>query len=159
MTAANGPHAEPQEQEKYSVFELAGKLFGIAIMKSREVMPLPRFTPLPNSDSVFYGVFNLRGEIFPLVDISTILGLHAKQIQSDDMLILVDDAQDFVVGMLVDKLHSVVSAASSEIMPPTGLVTKTLEPFASGVLEKGNNLIHILDLEQIFRAREILAHY
>jgi len=148
-----------QDVERLSIFELAGKLFGLDILKSREVVPLPRFTPLPNSGDTFYGVFNLRGEIFPLVDISPVIGLPPKQIQSDDMVILVDNLGGFELGILVDKIHSVLTYHSSEIKMPRGMVSKSMEFYLSGVLHYKHNLIHILDLESLLKAKQILAHY
>ncbi|MCK6620297.1 MAG: purine-binding chemotaxis protein CheW [Calditrichaceae bacterium] len=148
-----------QEVQRLSIFELAGKLFGLDILRSREVIPLPRFTPLPNSGDTFWGVFNLRGEIFPLVDVSSILGLPPKQIQSDDMVILVDSTEGFVIGMLVDKIHSILTYLPAEVKIPRGMVSKTMEFYLSGVLQHKYNLIHILELENLLRAKPILAHY
>lgn len=148
-----------QEVQRLSIFELAGKLFGLDILRSREVIPLPRFTPLPNSGDTFWGVFNLRGEIFPLVDVSSILGLPPKQIQSDDMVILVDSTEGFVIGMLVDKIHSILTYLPAEVKIPRGMVSKTMEFYLSGVLQHKYNLIHILELENLLRAKQILAHY
>lgn len=148
-----------QEVQRLSIFELAGKLFGLDILRSREVIPLPRFTPLPNSGDTFWGVFNLRGEIFPLVDVSSILGLPPKQIQSDDMVILVDSTEGFVIGMLVDKIHSILTYLPAEVKIPRGMVSKTMEFYLSGVLQHKYNLIHILELDSLLRAKQILAHY
>lgn len=134
-------------------------MFGLDILCSREVIPLPRFTPLPNSGDTFWGVFNLRGEIFPLVDVSSILGLPPKQIQSDDMVILVDSTEGFVIGMLVDKIHSILTYLPAEVKIPRGMVSKTMEFYLSGVLQHKYNLIHILELENLLRAKPILAHY
>ncbi len=134
-------------------------MFGLDILRSREVIPLPRFTPLPNSGDTFWGVFNLRGEIFPLVDVSSILGLPPKQIQSDDMVILVDSTEGFVIGMLVDKIHSILTYLPAEVKIPRGMVSKTMEFYLSGVLQHKYNLIHILELENLLRAKPILAHY
>lgn len=148
-----------QEVQRLSIFELAGKLFGLDILRSREVIPLPRFTPLPNCGDTFWGVFNLRGEIFPLVDVSPILGLPPKQIQSDDMVILVDSPEGFVIGMLVDKIHSILTYLPAEVKIPRGMVSKTMEFYLSGVLQHKYNLIHILEMDSLLRAKQILAHY
>lgn len=148
-----------QDIERLSIFELAGKLFGLDILKSREVIPMPRFTPLPNSGEAFSGVFNLRGEIFPLIDVSLILGLPPKQIQSDDMVILVDNSNGFNIGMLVDKIHSILTYLPSEVKMPRGMVSKSMEFYLNGILHYKHNLIHILDLDSLLKAKQILAHY
>ena len=148
-----------QEVERLSLFELAGSLFGLDILKSREVFPLPRFTPLPNSGDIFCGVFNLRGEIFPLLDISPILGLPLKKVTQNDMVILVDNQDSFIFGMLVDKIHGILSYTEEEIQEPKGLVSKAMGAYVTGILHKDQNVIHTLDLEGLVRAKQILAHY
>ncbi len=157
MANQNGRHFE--EVERLSIFELSGKLFGIDILRSREVIPLPRFTPLPNSEEIYRGVYNLRGDIYPLVDISPILGLLPKQIQADDMVVLIDDNQNFNLGVLVDKIHGVSTCSPADLKIPKGLVSRTLEIYTRGVLYHKHNLIHVLDLDSLFKTKQILAHY
>ncbi len=148
-----------QEVERLSIFELAGNLFGLDILKSREVIPLPRYTPLPNSEDIFCGVFNLRGEIFPLIDISPILGFPLKKIKPDDMVILVDGKSNFTFGMIVDGIHSVLSYTAEELQEPKGLVSKKISTYLTGTIHRENNIIHRLDLESLFMTKQILAHY
>ncbi len=148
-----------REVARLSTFELAGKVFGLDILKSREVIPLPHYTPLPNSNEIFYGVFNLRGEIFPLVDISPILGLAPKKAGVEDMVILVENDPEFIIGVLVDRLHRVAPYTPGELKSPKGFASRELSRYTSGILQNGNQTIHVLDLDSVFRAKEILAHY
>ncbi|MCB0258354.1 MAG: chemotaxis protein CheW [Calditrichaeota bacterium] len=160
MAIENGRTA--QEMERLSIFELGGKLFGLDILNSREVISLPNYTPLPNSADIFSGVFHLRGEIYPLVDVSPVLGLPPKKIQPDDMVILLDDMSDFVIGMLVDKIHSVLPFLPAEQKMPRGIVSKQMESFVKGVLyyhQDKQQVVHILDLNSLFRAKQLVAHY
>lgn len=144
---------------RLSVFELAGKYFGLDILSSREVISLPRYTPLPNTDGIFCGVFNLRGEIFPLVDVSPIVGLPRKQIQPSDMVILIESSAEFVIGVIVDRIHRVIPYSAVDIKIPRGLVAKPLESFTMGVLNYKSNLIHILDLKRLIQSKEMHAHF
>jgi len=148
-----------QEEERLSIFELSGKLFGLDITRSREVIPLPRFTALPNSGDIFFGVFNLRGEIYPLIDISPVLGLPSKQIQSDDMAILLDGPDGIIMAMLADKIYSVLTYTEAELKPASGMVSRTMESHIAGILENDDSIIHMLDLDSIFNAKELLAHF
>ncbi len=148
-----------QEEERLSIFELSGKLFGLDITRSREVIPLPRFTALPNSGDIFFGVFNLRGEIFPLIDISPVLGLPSKQIQSDDMAILLDGPDGISMAMLADKIYSVLTYTEAELKQARGMVSRGMEGHIAGILENNDSIIHMLDLDSIFNAKELLAHF
>jgi len=143
--------------ERLSVFEISHHLFAIDILQSREVIPIPKFTPLPNSNETYLGVFNLRGEIFPLIDISSILGFPEKQINSEDMVILIEE-NSMVLGILVDRIHKVISYSPGEVKLPRGYASKTIENFLSGIIEQNDRLIYILDLKTLFNTEQILAH-
>lgn len=148
----------PEPQHRLSIFELGGKQFGMDISSIREVVPLPGFTPLPNSNEVYLGVFNLRGEIFPIVDISTILGLAPKEVWSDDMVILIEH-EEIVIGALVDKIYSMSTYTPSGVKLPREIIPQAILPFVKGVVEKNNQLVYILDAAQLLRHEKILEHY
>ncbi len=148
----------PEPENRLSIFELGNQQFGMDIASIREVVPLPAFTPLPNSNDVYLGVFNLRGEIFPIVDISTILGLSPKEVWSDDMVILMEH-EDIVVGVLVDKIYSMSTYTPSEVRMPREIIPPPILPFVQGVVEKNNQLVYILDAARLLRHEKILEHY
>jgi purine-binding chemotaxis protein CheW len=51
--------------------------YAIALETVREVVVEPRVTQLPTSPPVVRGVFNVRGDIIPLLDTGLLLGLRA----------------------------------------------------------------------------------
>jgi purine-binding chemotaxis protein CheW len=151
-------HSESQDLERLSLFEIDGKLFGIEISRVREVVPVPPLTPLPNSDPIFLGVFNLRGEIYPLVDIAPILGLTPKTVSPTDMVIIVEDPSGYPLGILIDKIHSIITCSVNDYKDPRGIAPKSMEYFLSGVLPYRDNLIYKLDVTELYRTRQLMAH-
>jgi len=147
-----------QNLSRLSTFEISQTIFGIEISQLTEVVHLLPFTPLPNSNEIYQGVFNLRGEIYPLVDISPILNLDLKTISEDDMVVLVN-YHDIVMGILADKVHGIVSYDQKKVKNPTGIVSRLLSQFVQGILDDNNNVVHILDLERLFRAPRMLAYF
>ena len=159
MSNENG--RPPQEVERLSVFSLAGKLFGINILRSRVVIRLPQLTPLPNSGEIFLGVFHVRGEIFPLIDISRILDLPAKTVHDDDMVILIEsrDRDDcFIIGMLVDEIHRVLTYSPGMLTPPKGKSSPVMSDYLQGILKNDDNVIYVLNLDNLFASEQLLAH-
>ena len=53
-----------------------GEWYGLPLDAVREVVPNPELTRLPLAPSSLLGVFNLRGEVVPLVDTGALLGLE-----------------------------------------------------------------------------------
>jgi purine-binding chemotaxis protein CheW len=52
-----------------------GDWYAIELVRVREVVPAPALTPLPGAPPALAGVFNLRGDVVPLFDLATLLGL------------------------------------------------------------------------------------
>lgn len=146
------------EFRRMSTFELSGKTFGLDISNLSEVIKLPQFTPLPNTNGIYHGVFNLRGEIYPLVDISAVLELAPKKIQEEDMVLIIRH-HDVFLGILVDKILSIVAYYSKNVKNPQGVVSRSLSKFVQGIIDHKGKIIHILDLDSLFKTQNLLAYF
>lgn len=146
------------ELKRMSTFELSGKSFGLDISYMSEVIKLPQFTPLPNTNGIYHGVFNLRGEIYPLVDISPVLELAPKKIQEEDMVLIIN-YEDVLIGILVDKIQSILSYYTKNVKNARGMVSRSLGKFVQGILDYRGEMIHILDLDSLFKTQNLLAYF
>lgn len=58
---------------------IGADLFALPVEWAREVVVAPKVTPLATAPPVVIGLFNLRGQIVPLLDTATLLGLGAVE--------------------------------------------------------------------------------
>ena len=58
---------------KMVTFSLAGKDYAIDIMKVKEIAKAGHFTYVPNTLPFVLGVYNLRGDIIPIIDLRRFL--------------------------------------------------------------------------------------
>lgn len=65
-----------------------GERYALAIRAVREVVASPAITPLPTAPAAILGVFNLRGEIVPILDTASLLGLG--QITTSAYAVVID---------------------------------------------------------------------
>jgi purine-binding chemotaxis protein CheW len=139
---------------KMITFSLAGKDYGVDIMNVKEIAKADKFTYVPNAASFVRGVYNLRGDIIPIVDLRTFFHLPAetKADGLENMLIL--RIGDRVYGTIVDKIDKVVGINSGTIQPPHPIFGDINIKFISGVVEKGGALYIILDVIRIFTQSE-----
>jgi len=137
--------------DRVSVVEINGYLFGIDILRSKEVFPLPRVTPVPNTPPDVIGVFNHRGEIYPLLDISPVLGLQAKTVQATDMVILLEGGEGSL-GIVTDRIHGVRLIPPGSIKSPRGTVPKTMMEYVSGMTSDRSADILMLNVERLMMA-------
>lgn len=145
-------------QDRISVIEIGGVLFGIEILKSKEVFPLPDITPVPNTKEFVIGVFNLRGDIYPLIDISLLLGLTPEPLQKKNMIILLD-SNEKTVGVLSDRVHGVRPLKTSAVKPVHGVVSKVMEEYVSGVVSEKGSEIHLLNVDRLLSSPSISRYY
>jgi purine-binding chemotaxis protein CheW len=155
-------NAELQEQKervdtvdfKMVTFSLAGKDYGVDIMNVKEIAKADKFTYVPNAASFVRGVYNLRGDIIPIIDLRTFfhLPMDIKTDGQENMLIL--RIGDRVYGTIVDKIDKVVGINSDTIQPPHPIFGDINIKFISGVVEKQGDLYIILDVIRIFTQSE-----
>lgn len=136
-------------EARFSILELNQQLFGVDILKSREVFPLPDITPVPNTAAFVLGVFNLRGDIFPLIDISGMLEMPLKEPTSTDMVILLE-GNGAVIGVLADRILGVKTLRNDQIGNPKGVVPKKHLEFIEGVVTDKTAEIFLLNIDRMF---------
>ena len=135
---------------KMVTFSLAGKEYGIDIMKVKEISKADRFTYVPNTSPYVRGVYNLRGDIISIIDLRKMFNLPVTESGNDvmeDMIILRLD--DYFIGVIVDTIDKVVGIASNSIQPPHPLFGDINIKFIKGIVENDNKLYIILDVEKI----------
>ena len=155
-------NADLQEQKeraenvdfKMVTFSLAGKDYGVDIMNVKEIAKADKFTYVPNAASFVRGVYNLRGDIIPIIDLRTFfhLSIENKNEGQENMLIL--HINDQVYGTIVDKIDKVVGINHETIQPPHPIFGDINIKFISGVVEKQGDLYIILDVVRIFTVSE-----
>jgi purine-binding chemotaxis protein CheW len=134
---------------KMVTFCLGGRDYGVDIMNVKEIAKADKFTFVPNAPSFVRGVYNLRGDIIPVIDLRTFFHLPlVKNDGQDNMLIL--HIEDRVYGTIVDKIDKVVGISSDQIQPPHPIFGDINIKYIHGVVEKSGELFIILDVVRIF---------
>ena len=151
-------NAELQEQKeradtvdfKMVTFSLAGKDYGVDIMNVKEIAKADKFTYVPNAASFVRGVYNLRGDIIPIIDLRTFFHLNVEKKDDGQENMLILRIGDRVYGTIVDKIDKVVGINSESIQPPHPIFGDINIKFINGVVEKQGELYIILDVIRIF---------
>ncbi len=136
---------------KMVTFSLSGKEYAIDIMNVKEIAKAGHFTYVPNTLSFVVGVYNLRGEIIPILDMRIFFGIPVQEKNDsalENLLILSVEEQTF--GIIVDKIDKVVGVQKSNIQPPHPLFSDINIKYISGVVESEKRLYILLDIHRIF---------
>jgi len=135
---------------KMITFSLAGKDYGVDIMNVKEIAKADKFTFVPNAASFIRGVYNLRGDIIPVIDLRTFFHLPMEKKPDGVENLLILHINDQVYGTIVDKIDKVIGINHESIQPPHPIFGDINIKFISGVVEKQGDLYIILDVIRIF---------
>lgn len=142
-------------ESRYSVLNLSGHYFGIEINKVVEVIPFPRYTKIPNLNSSILGVFNLRGQIYSIIDIRVLFDLTMNDISDKNYVVLLKD-ENISFGIYVDKVMDVLDIDETKIQVPNRKSSSNFIHFLNGLYEdKKLGLIHLLEVREIIDSKEI----
>ena len=140
---------------KMVTFSLADKDYSIDIMHVKEIAKAGRFTFVPNTLPFVLGVYNLRGEIIPILDLRIFFNIEVpprEENKLENMLILQVEDQKF--GVVVDKIDKVIGVQKSTIQPPHPLFGDINIKYIDGVVESNNRLYVLLDITRIFSSKD-----
>lgn len=163
MDSAETVSQEQLDKEKKNVslvdykmvtFSLAGKDYGIDIMKVKEIVKAGHFTYVPNTLPFVRGVYNLRGDIIPIIDLRLFFNSDIP-VHDDDYLenMLFVSVGEQTFGVVVDKIDKVIGIQKSSIQPPHPLFGDINIKYIYGVVESENCLYVLLDIDKIFGVR------
>ena len=137
-------------------FDLGDQELALPIADVGETLPLHPITPVFLTPPCLAGVFSLRGDIVPVIDLSVLLGLAHPTKIGDDSKIVVIDRDDFTIGVVVDRLRDLRTIEEPLEPPPPGLPAAVAQMFA-GVSVTPTGSVRVLDAHAIVNADALRA--
>jgi purine-binding chemotaxis protein CheW len=134
--------------ERLCVFRLQGRGFALPVAQAVEVLPAVDYTPIPLAPPLVAGLFNLRGELIPLLRLESLFGLSPRPPGRAEQY-LVTRIGENRMALWVDR---VVDIAPVEVEALGDL--SPVAPYVRGRLEIGGTPTLLLDLDQIVQAAE-----
>jgi purine-binding chemotaxis protein CheW len=141
---------------QHVVFYLGTTRYSLPIEAVIEVSTVPRITALPGIPHYVRGVANLRGEILPVLDMRSLLGLpRISNTVLERMLVVRFTEQDAVVGLVVDRIRRLARLDQTRVIHPQGLADDAVLRFLEGVTEHENEVLNVLNARKIFLSEEL----
>jgi purine-binding chemotaxis protein CheW len=88
--------------------------YGIEITHIREVQPLHGLVGVPGAPTRWAGLVNLRGTMYPVLNLRVHLGLEPGPVGSDARVVVVSDERN-AIALLVDSVFEVSEVSSTEL--------------------------------------------
>jgi purine-binding chemotaxis protein CheW len=136
------------EGEKYIVFHLDEKLYGIRSNRVSEVASSIPVTPLPNVPEWLLGIANLRGDIISVVDLRKLFRKNTQSPPKTRLIVFRSNKNDTSIAFVVDKLNEIVTLSSKEINFSAADFEDSF-PTISGKADFKSNTLFLLDIDNI----------
>lgn len=143
-----------EEHEEFATFMIGEEIFGVDILKVRDIIGLSEITPVPRSPHFVKGVINLRGNIVPVVDLRLKFRMPEREYNGATVVIVVEVKGRFI-GMIVDSVADVIDIKVESIHDSPHYSANIQEDFIHSVGRKEDKLIIILDVDRILNTGEI----
>jgi purine-binding chemotaxis protein CheW len=118
---------------------LGDESYAVAVENVIEVAELGTLSPVPGSDRTVLGVQNSRGEVLPVFDLASVLGIRGDSLPQ---CLLVTELGSVRAGFAIDEVTDVCE------LPPIG--EETQSKLLAGAALDDSGLIGVIDVELLF---------
>src|SRR5690348_10133091 len=142
-------------QRQMLTFALGEEVYGVDILRLKEIRGWSPVTRLPQSPPAVLGVLNLRGVVVPIIDLRARFGMAPAEFTAITVIIVLSlrtERGDQEFGIVVDKVMDVVDLVPGQVKstPPTG--TSAAGDVIAGIATVDERMLILLDAERlIFR--------
>jgi purine-binding chemotaxis protein CheW len=146
------------DQNQLVTFQLGEELYGINIMDVKEIVRVQAIRSIPNAPGYVEGIFNLRSEIIPIVNLHKRFHLKRMTASEDDELLsgfIILDIDGMKLGVIIDRVSRVVTIGREDIQPPPQMLSGIGAEYITGVVRQEHGYLIILNIRDLFNAREL----
>lgn len=153
-----GPAADTERHDAALMirFAVGDAQFAVAAEQMVEIDNVPAITPVPRVPRVVSGLANLRGEIIPVLDLASLLGIRqaADAPRAGRRMIVVRDAgRGGAGGILVDRILGISPYLRETLRAPASFdASEPVAPYLVGAVEADGEELAVIDLEAFARA-------
>lgn len=160
LATVSGMSIPAAQRGQVLTFRLQGELYGLDILRVREIMEYTRPTAIPMMPAAVHGVINLRGGVVPVIDLAQRFGRPATELRARTCIVIVDvDAGhgSQAVGVLVDAVNAVLDLDSTEIEPTPSFGMGLRKDFIRGMAHTDSGFVILLDADHVLSNDDMAA--
>jgi len=139
-------------------FELRGQELALPIDAVRETLPIQPITRVILTPPALAGVFSLRGDIVPVIDLGVLLGLARTEVGDDSRIVVIQHATG-AAGVVVDRLRDLrtldPSIEGQQLEAPPGHLGPAVAQLLAGIAATPTGTVRVLDAGAIIGAEPL----
>ena len=143
---------------KYLTFDLDDEIYGLNILKVKEIIGIMDITPVPKAPPDVKGVLNLRGKIIPVMDLRLKFRFAERPYDERTCVIVVELANavgKLLIGIIVDSVSEVTNIAEGEIESTPDLGGKQDTEYIEGMAKMKGKVVILLNIAHVLSFNEM----
>jgi purine-binding chemotaxis protein CheW len=137
---------------KYLTIALDQEIYGIAVLKVREIIRLQKITPVPQMPAHVRGVINLRGRVVAIVDLRAKFGLKAECAERTCIVVVqvkTGGEPAVPMGLIVNSVDEVVALTAADIEPTPDFGPTVDTRCFIGMAKVKHRVMTLLDIDRV----------
>lgn len=142
--------SKAREELKLAGFYVGGGLYGIDIMRIKEVVQAAPYKvrKVPHAPDIVEGVITLRGVVLPVIDLRSLFSAEPDEELTRFNKLIIVSVGGRIVSLKVDKVVGELRVAADEVRPaPSMLSVAGGEEFFSGVCKIGEEVVFVVNVD------------
>ena len=146
------------QDQQYLSFHLDGHTYAVPLAQVAEITPHRDLNQIPHMPKSVEGLLDLRGQVIPVINLRVRLGMQPLESALSRNIIVLDMGSSSNVGLLVDRVESVITASHDQMIPASTLLAGPEGAWVLGFIIQGPRLTTLLDSRLITTFQSARAH-
>jgi purine-binding chemotaxis protein CheW len=142
---------------KYLTVAIDNEVYGIAVLKVREIIRLQKITPVPQLPEFVKGVINLRGRVIPIIDLRVRFGMKAENTERTCVVVVqvVSGDRSIQIGVIVDSVEEVANLTKDQIEPTPDFGVRIDTAYLLGMAKTNGRVLMLLEIDRVIATEEL----
>jgi purine-binding chemotaxis protein CheW len=140
-------------------FQLGKELYGVDIMDVKEIVKVQNIRSIPNAPYYVEGIFNLRGEIIPVISLHKRFRIEKFTEEGDDADLtggfIILNIDKIKISIYIDRVARVVTVNKAEVQSPPQMISGIGSEYIHGVIRQDKGYLVVLDIRRLFNPKEL----
>jgi len=138
-------HPASAAPRQFLSFKLDGHVYAVPLAQVAEITPLLELNRIPHMPKSVEGLLDHRGQVLPVINLRKRMNLGEQDSSLSRNIVVLDLGGGSPVGILVDTVDAVITAATEQLVPASLLLTGPEGAWVSNFILREERIIALLN--------------